>query len=165
PVGIAGSAEKCRFLTEECGFDAAVNYKEKDFKDKLKKACPDGVDVYFDNVGGTVSDTVISLINDGARLPICGQIALYNLTKQDTGPRIQPKLLIHRALMKGFIVSDYSDRFPEGIKSLSNWLKEGRLTYRETIVEGFERIPDAFLGLFKGENIGKFLVKTAEPTK
>lgn len=158
-VGIAGSEEKCRILVEELGFDSAVNYKSESFRSQLKAACPEGVDIYFDNVGGTVSDNVLSLINDGARLPICGQIALYNLTKLDQGPRIQTLLLIHRALMKGFIVSDYRKRFGEAMLDLSQWLKEGKLRSRETIVEGFDQLPEAFLGLFSGENIGKAVVK------
>ncbi|WEG11836.1 NADP-dependent oxidoreductase [Pullulanibacillus sp. KACC 23026] len=161
-VGIAGSEEKCRYLVEELGFDSAVNYKSDTFRDQLKAACPSGVDVYFDNVGGTVSDNVMSLINDGARIPLCGQIALYNNTKLDMGPRIQTLILIHRALMKGFIVSDYRSRFGEGMKELATWVKEGKLTARETVVEGFDAVPDAFLGLFSGENIGKSVVKVAD---
>lgn len=163
-VGIAGSEEKCRTLVEELGFDSAVNYKDDTFRDQLKAACPDGVDVYFDNVGGTISDNVLSLINDGARIPICGQIALYNLTKLDMGPRIQSLLLTHRALMKGFIVGDYHQQFGEGTKELAQWVSEGKLQARETIVEGFDTIPDAFLGLFSGKNIGKYVVKVADPT-
>jgi NADPH:quinone reductase len=158
-VGIAGSQEKCQFLTEELGFDAAVNYKDEDFYNQLKAATPDGVDVYFDNVGGVVSDKVMLRINTKARIPLCGQIALYNLKKLDVGPRMQSFLVINSALMQGFIVTDYQDRFNEGMKELTQWLKSGHLKYRETIVEGFENIPNAFLGLFKGENIGKYLVK------
>jgi NADPH:quinone reductase len=163
-VGIAGTEEKCRYLVEELGFDAAINYNAESFRGQLKAACPNGVDVYFDNVGGTVSDHVLSLINDGARIPLCGQIALYNLTKLDVGPRIQTLILIHRALMKGFIVSDYRKQYGEAMKDLSQWVAEGKLQSRETIVEGFEHIPEAFLGLFKGENIGKYVVKVGEPS-
>lgn len=158
-IGIAGSEEKCRILVEELGFDSAINYKSDSFRAQLKAACPDGVDVYFDNVGGTVSDNVLSLINDGARIPICGQIALYNLTKLDAGPRIQTLLLIHRALMKGFIVSDYRKRFSEAMLDLSQWVRDGKLIARQTVVEGFEQLPEAFLGLFSGENIGKAVVR------
>ncbi|HSU80642.1 MAG TPA: NADP-dependent oxidoreductase [Candidatus Angelobacter sp.] len=161
-IGIAGSEEKCRFLVEELGFDGAVNYKADNFRAQLKAACPNGVDVYFDNVGGTVSDNVLSLINDGARIPVCGQIALYNLTKLDVGPRIQTLILIHRALMKGFIVSDYRKQNVEAMKDLSQWVAEGKLKSRETIVEGFENMPEAFLGLFRGDNIGKYVVKVGE---
>ncbi len=161
-VGIAGTEEKCEYLVRELGFDAAVNYKSDTFRAQLKAACPNGVDVYFDNVGGPVTDNVLSLINDGARIPICGQIALYNLTKLDVGPRIQTLLLIHRALMKGFIVSDYHTRFGEAIQNLSQWTKEGKLKPCETIIEGFDRIPGAFLGLFNGDNLGKYVVKVSE---
>lgn len=160
-VGIAGSEEKLRFLTEELGFDAAIDYKAENWQDNLKRACPDGVDVYFDNVGGEVSDAVIRLINPFARIPLCGQIALYNLEKPDIGPRVQPSLLVNRVLLKGFIVGDYSDRFQEGLTQLGQWINQGKLRYRENIVEGLENTPDAFLGLFQGENIGKQLVKVS----
>ncbi len=163
-VGIAGTEEKKRYLIDELGFDAVVNYKDDNFSDQLKEACPNGVDVYFDNVGGTVSDNVLKLINHGARIPLCGQISLYNLTKTDTGPRIQSQLLINSATIKGFIVSDYAKRFEEGMKDLGQWLQEGKIKYQETIEEGFDNIPQAFLGLFEGKNIGKYLVKVAEPS-
>jgi NADPH-dependent curcumin reductase CurA len=128
----------------------------------LKKACPEDVDVYFDNVGGEISDAVLALINHGARISICGQIALYNLEKPDTGPRVQSLLLIHSARMQGFIVSDFAARFEEGREQLAQWLEQGKLKYAENIVDGFENTPQAFLGLFEGENTGKQLVKVAE---
>lgn len=162
-VGIAGTDEKIKYLKEELQFDEVINYKSEQFVESLKKACPKGVDVYYDNVGGEVSDAVLRLINKGARIPICGQISLYNLEKPDYGIRVQPNLLVNSALMKGFIVSDYGAHFEEAIKDLSKWLQEGKLKYKETIVEGFENIPDAFIGLFKGENIGKYIVKVADP--
>ena len=162
-VGIAGSEEKTAYLKNELGFDEAINYKTDNVREALKAACPDGVDVYFDNVGGEISDSVLSLLNHGARIPICGQIALYNLEKMDVGPRIQSQLLINSALMKGFIVSDYAAHFEEGAMELAKWLMEGKLSYKENIVEGFENTIDAFLGLFKGENTGKQLVKVADP--
>ena len=162
-VGIAGSDEKNRYLMNELGADAAINYKTStDMKQALKDACPDGIDVYFDNVGGEISDAVMSLINNRARIVICGQISLYNLEKPDTGPRVQPYLLINSALMKGFIVTDYVSRFAEGINQLGEWLAAGKLKYVETIIEGFENTPQAFLGLFSGENLGKQLVKVAD---
>ncbi|WLD95398.1 NADP-dependent oxidoreductase [Alkalihalobacillus sp. AL-G] len=164
-VGIAGSDEKLTYLKNELNFDEVVNYKSEDFKDQLKQACNDGVDVYYDNVGGEVSDAVLRLINKGARIPVCGQIALYNLEKPDLGPRMQSQLLINSALMKGFIVSDYGAHFEEAIKDLAKWLQDGKLSYRETIIEGFDKIPDAFLGLFKGENIGKYMVKVASQSE
>ncbi|MGM7701436.1 NADP-dependent oxidoreductase [Pseudalkalibacillus sp. Hm43] len=163
-VGIAGSEEKLAYLKDELKFDAVVNYKSDDLQESLKQACPDGVDVYFDNVGGEVSDAVLRLINKGARIPVCGQISLYNLKKPDLGIRVQPNLLVNSALMKGFIVSDYGAHFEDAVSDLAKWLQEGKLQYKETVVEGFERIPDAFIGLFKGENIGKYIVRVAEPS-
>lgn len=165
-VGIAGSEEKVNYLKNELGFDAVINYREAgSIRQALKEACPDGVDVYFDNVGGEISDAVISLLNKYARIPLCGQISLYNLEKQDVGPRIQGQLLINSALIKGFIVSNYASQFEEGAKQLGQWLQEGKLKYEENVVEGFENTIHAFLGLFKGENLGKQLVKVAEPSQ
>lgn len=164
-VGIAGSAEKVRYLVEELDFDAAVNYKDGDLRQQLQQACPNGVDVYFDNVGGTVSDAVLSLINKGARIPLCGQIALYNLEQADIGPRIQSQLLINSALMQGFIVGNYAEQADVGISQLAQWLKAGKIKYTETVTDGFDNIPKAFLGLFSGENTGKQLVKIADPAQ
>jgi NADPH:quinone reductase len=162
-VGIAGSDEKNQYLVDELGVDAVINYKTStDLKQALKDACPRAVDVYFDNVGGDISDAVIPIINNGARIAICGQISLYNLEKPDVGLRPQPYLLVNSALMQGFIVSGYAARFAEGIKQLRQWLAEGKLKYTENIVEGFENTPQAFLGLFTGENLGKQLVKVAD---
>ena len=128
----------------------------------LKDASPNGIDIYFDNVGGEVSDAVLPLINHGARIIICGQISVYCLDKLDVGPRPQPYLLVNSALMKGFIITDYAARFAEGIGAMARWLAEGKLKYAETIVEGFENTPAAFIGLFTGENLGKQLVKVAD---
>lgn len=162
-VGIAGSDEKIRYLIEELGFDTAINYKTtSNIQLELAKACPNGVDVYFDNVGGTISDAVLSLINQGARIPICGQISLYNSEKQDVGPRIQVQLLKKMATMKGFLVGQYTDRYEEGMTQMAQWIKEGKIKYSENIVEGLENAPDAFLGLFSGDNTGKQLVKVAD---
>ncbi|MDT2046279.1 NADP-dependent oxidoreductase [Priestia aryabhattai] len=161
-VGIAGAEEKIAYLKGELGFDAVINYKTDNVKEALKEACPNGVDVYFENVGGEISDVVAGLLNKHARIPLCGQISLYNLEKPDVGPRIQTQLLINSALMKGFIVADYADRFQEGIQQLGEWVQQGKLKYRENIVEGFENVPEAFLGLFSGANLGKQLVKVAE---
>jgi NADPH:quinone reductase len=162
-VAIAGSEEKNRYLTSELGVDVALNYKTStDLRRELSNACPKGVDVYFDNVGGEISDDVTALINHGARIVICGQISLYNLERQDVGPRVQPYLLVNSALMQGFIVTDYYARTTEGIRQLGQWLAEGKLKYAENIVEGFENTPRAFLGLFSGENLGKQLVKVAD---
>jgi len=158
-VGIAGSDEKNQYLERELSVDKTINYKSGDTVQALKNACPDGVDVYFDNVGGEVSDAVLPLINKGARIPICGQISMYNLEKPDVGARVQPYLLVKSALMQGFIITNYASRFPEGIDQLLRWYTEGKLKHAENIVEGFENAPHAFLGLFKGENLGKQLVK------
>lgn len=159
-VGIAGSDEKIRYMIDELNFDEGINYhKTSDMQQSLDVVCPYGVDVYFDNVGGEISDAVLTFINNEARIVICGQISMYNATEQPVGPRPQTLLLKRSALMQGFIVRDYADRFDEGIKTLAKWLKEGKLTYRQTVTHGFENLPKAFLGLFKGENIGKYLVE------
>ena len=160
-VGIAGSDDKVDYLVRELKFDAALNYKKPEFAAELKKACPQGVDIYFDNVGGDISDQVIHLINKQARIVLCGQISMYNLDKPDQGPRNTWLLLTRSALMKGFIIFDYHERYPEGIKQLAEWLKEGKIRYKETVAEGLESAPHAFIGLFKGENIGKQLVKVS----
>jgi NADPH:quinone reductase len=164
-VGIAGSDEKNEYLKHELGVDETINYKSGDLRKTLSEACPNGVDVYFDNVGGEVSDAVMPLINKGSRTVICGQIALYNLEQPDIGPRVQTHLLVKMALMKGFIITQYAARFGEGVGALAKWLAEGKLKYAEHIVEGFENTPQAFLGLFTGENLGKQLVKVADPSR
>ncbi len=162
-VGIAGSEDKIKYLKEELGFDEAINYKTtSNMTEALAKACPDGVDVYFDNVGGTISDAVYLNLNKFARIAICGQIAYYNNTKPATGLRVEPILLKKSVLMKGFIVSDYANEFGVAAKELAAWVQQGKLSYQETIVEGFENIPEALLGLFTGENTGKQLVKVAD---
>lgn len=159
-IGVAGSDEKLRILKEEFGFDDAINYKtSKNLRKEIKAACPDNVDVYFDNVGGEISDAVIPNINTKARIVVCGQIALYNETRMQLGPRFLPLVLTNRALIKGFIVNDYSECFPDGIEHLNLWLKEGKLKPKETIVKGFNKLPEAFLGLFAGANMGKMLVE------
>lgn len=159
-VGIAGSDEKIAYLKNELGFDEVINYKTTaNLREALKKACPDGIDIYFDNVGGEITDAVVFLLNFHSRFVLCGQIAHYNDTEVEMGPRFLPYFLTRSVLLKGFIVSDYADRFDEGYQQLAAWLKEGQLKYKETIVDGLEHAPDAFLGLFRGENIGKMLVK------
>jgi NADPH-dependent curcumin reductase CurA len=164
-VGIAGTDEKVEYLKETLGFDEAINYKTTpDIRKDLEMACPEGVDVYFDNVGGEISDAVMQLLNQFARIPVCGAISTYNNTEVDHGPRVQGNLIKTSSLMKGFIVGDYAARFPEGAKDLGKWVQEGKLKYEESIIEGFDQIPEAFLGLFKGSNVGKQLVKVAEPS-
>ena len=161
-VGIAGSDEKNQYLRDELGVDAAINYKSPGLQQALKEACPNGVDVYFDNVGGEISDAVLPLLKHGARIILCGQISLYCLDKPDLGPRPQPYLLINSALMKGFIITEYAARFSEGVTQLAQWLAAGKLKYAENIVTGFENTPQAFIGLFSGENLGKQIVKVGE---
>ncbi|MGM0752002.1 MAG: NADP-dependent oxidoreductase [Bacillota bacterium] len=165
-VGIAGSDEKVSYLTDTLGFDAGINYKTTDnIYAALKEACPNGIDVYFENVGGEIGDAALSLLNKHARVPVCGAISSYNKTDRDLGPRVQTRLIKSSALMKGFVVNDYNDRFKEGATELGQWLSKGKLQYEETITEGLENVTDAFLGLFQGKNIGKQLVKIADPSK
>ena len=159
-IGIAGSDEKVALLKEKFGFDEAINYKTtNNLTEDIAKFCPKGVDIYYDNVGGEISDAVIANINFNARIALCGQISLYNSSEIPVGPRIQPMLLTRSVLMQGFIVGNYSADFPEGIKHLSEWVKDGKLKFSETIENGFDNLPKALLGLFKGENTGKMIVK------
>jgi NADPH-dependent curcumin reductase CurA len=159
-VGITGSDEKAALLTSKFKFDEAINYNStKDLKADIKSTCPQGVDIYFDNVGGEISDAVLANINKYARLPVCGAISLYNKTEQPTGPRLQPLLLTKSATMRGFIIGDFSEKFPAATEQLTKWLSEDKLTFSETIVEGFDNIPQAFLDLFEGKNKGKMIVK------
>lgn len=162
-VGIAGSDEKLSYLKEKLGVDEVINYHTAgDMQKAIAKACPNGVDVYYDNVGGEISDAVISNLNGFSRVVICGQISLYNATEMPLGPRLQPLLLKRSVLMQGFIVSDFADRIEEGSQQLSQWVSEGKLKFKETIVDGFEKLPETFIGLFEGKNTGKYLVKVAD---
>jgi NADPH-dependent curcumin reductase CurA len=164
-VGTAGSDAKCRLVTEEYGFDACINYKTQHLDEALRKACPSGIDVYYDNVGGPVLAAALRQINHGARIPLVGQIASYNATAPPPGPNLVP-LLIKRALIQGFIVSDHPDREADFLRGVSAWVKEGKIRYREHIVDGLENAPRAFLGLFRGENVGKLLVQVSpDPTR
>jgi NADPH:quinone reductase len=159
-VGIAGATEKVNYLKNELHFDEAINYKEsKNVRKSLIRACPEGIDIYFDNVGSDISDAVMYLINNNARIVMCGQIAIYNQNRISLGPRLNAQLIIKRAKMQGFIVYDYAEQFDKAQRQLTNWIKDGKLKYRENIVEGFENIADALLGLFRGDNIGKQIVK------
>jgi NADPH-dependent curcumin reductase CurA len=162
-VGIAGGDDKVEWILKDCGYDAAFNYKTTDnYGAKLKELCPKGIDVYFDNVGGAITDAVFMQINTFARMSICGQISQYNNTKPEMGPRLLSMLIVARAKAQGFLVTDYMSRFGEGLAEMSTWLREGKLKYREDIVEGFENLPKAFIGLFHGENIGKRMVKVGD---
>jgi len=162
-VGFAGSDEKTRWLTDDLGFDAAINYKEtEDYGAALDDAAPEGVDVYFDNVGGPITDAVFTKLNLDARVAVCGQIAHYNDESVPTGPRKLPLLIAPRAKVQGLLVGDYATRFGEATKQLAAWVASGEIDHRESVVEGLENAPDAFLGLFSGDNIGKQVVRVAE---
>ncbi|WP_371863336.1 NADP-dependent oxidoreductase [Patiriisocius marinistellae] len=159
-IGIAGTDEKIEMLKSKFGFDEGINYNTtKDMKSAIAEAAPDGVDVYFDNVGGPISDAVLFSINRFARIIICGAISVYNETEIPKSISVQPFLIKNSALMQGFIVSNYAEKFPEAIQKLSGWLAEEKLTYTETIVDGFDNIPQAFIDLFEGKNKGKMIVK------
>jgi NADPH-dependent curcumin reductase CurA len=159
-IGIAGGEEKCNYLIKNLQYDEAIDYKSTpNIRKPLRKLCPERVDVYFDNVGGDVSDAVFYMLNNNARIVLCGQIALYNLNRLSMGPRMYPQFLIRRVKMQGFIVYDYIDQFSEARNQLKKWVSDKKIKYDENILEGFEKLPEAFLGLFKGENIGKQLVK------
>jgi NADPH:quinone reductase len=159
-LGIAGSDDKCRLLKEQFGYDEAINYKtSKSIRKELSALCPDGVDVYFDNVGGEITEAVASNLDFHARIALCGQISQYNNAKPYTGYSILPHLLTRSVLLQGFIVSNYSDRFGEAVAHLTQWVTEGKIKYTETIIEGFDKLPEAFLGLFSGSNLGKMMVK------
>jgi NADPH-dependent curcumin reductase CurA len=158
-VGIAGGDDKVAWLTRELGLDAAFNYKTtQDYFAKLKELCPNGIDCYFDNVGGAITDAVLPLLNVRARISICGQISQYNAAKPEPGIRPYVFLLTKQARAEGFIISQFMDRFPEGIAQMAQWLREGRLKHRETVIEGFENMPRALIGVLSGENTGKMIV-------
>ena len=162
-VGVAGSDAKVTWLLDELGFDAAVNYSAgADFHDQLEALCPDGVDVYFDNVGGAITDAVVQRLNTGARISVCGQISQYNREEPELGPRWLDQLILKQARVQGFLVSAYADRFSGARKQLLKWLKKGRLRYREQIAQGIETAPQAFIGMLQGRNQGKQLVQLSK---
>lgn len=159
-VGITGSDEKVALLKLKFRFNYAINYKTTtDLKTAIKNACPNGVDIYFDNVGGAISDAVLANINKFARLPVCGAISLYNDATAAQGARLQPIILTKSATMRGFIVGDFAAQFPAARAQLALWLRDKKLKYSETVVEGFDAIPQAFIDLFEGKNEGKMIVK------
>jgi NADPH-dependent curcumin reductase CurA len=161
-VGIAGSSEKVRFLTHDLSFEAAFNYKESaDYDGALRELCPNGIDVYFDNVGGPITDAAIQRLNVGGRVAVCGQISQYNSDKPETGPRWLGQLIIKQAKVEGFLVKQFATRFEEGYRQLAAWLHDGKIHYREDVVTGLENAPRAFIGMLQGLNIGKQLVKVA----
>jgi len=161
-VGIAGGDAKCRYLREELGFDAAIDYKSENVARALRAACPSGINVYFDNVGGDILEAALANLARGARIVICGAISQYN-NAVTQGPRNYMSLLVNRASMKGMLAWDYVDRFGDAVREMAGWMKAGKLKSREDIVEGLEGFPEAFLRLFSGENIGKLMIKVAEP--
>jgi NADPH:quinone reductase len=162
-VGVAGSDAKISWLRDELGFDAALNYKTAEgFDGKLETLCPDGIDVYFDNVGGAITDAVMRLINARARISLCGQISQYNLAEPEMGPRWLTQLIVKQAKLQGFLVSGYAERFPDGLEQLGVWLKQGKLKYREEVAQGIEAAPQAFIGMLQGKNQGKQLVQLSE---
>ena len=159
-VGIAGTEEKVQWLVDDLGCDAAFNYKTcSDYTAKLKEICPSGIDCYFDNVGGAITDAVFPLLNVFGRVSVCGQISMYNLEKPEPGPRLLPYTLVKQLKVEGFIVTRWQSRWGEGIAQMAQWLKEGKIQHREEIVEGFENTVKAFIGMLQGENTGKMLVK------
>jgi NADPH-dependent curcumin reductase CurA len=160
-VGIAGGPDKCAWIVDELGFDAAIDYKSEDVNAALRKHCPEGVDVYFDNVGGEILDAVLARLALKARVAICGAISQYNNLDAVTGPSNYMSLLVNRARMEGFVVIDYMPRAPEATREMAGWIAAGKLIAREEVVEGFERFPEALQKLFRGENVGKLVLKVA----
>jgi NADPH-dependent curcumin reductase CurA len=164
-VGIAGGADKCRALIDEFGFDAAIDHRSPEMAARLKEACPKGIDVYFENVGGAVWDAVFPLLNDFSRIPVCGLVAQYNMTELPPGPDRTPVLmraiLSKRLLLRGFIVSDFASQHGEFQREVGAWLRDGKIKYREDVVEGLENAPQAFIGLLQGKNFGKLLIKVS----
>lgn len=161
-VGIAGGAKKCAYLINELGFDAAIDYKQGRVRKDLKTTCPDGVDVYFDNVGGYILDVVLTRINRHARIVICGAISQYNNETQVKGPSNYLSLLVNRATMQGMVVFDYADQYKEAAQQLGAWMSQGKLKSREDIYEGIENFYETFLRLFSGEKTGKLILKVLE---
>jgi NADPH-dependent curcumin reductase CurA len=165
-VGVAGSAEKCRFVAETLGFDHCVNYKDDDFKTRLQETCSKGVDIYFESVGDIVQQAVWPLLNVGARVPVCGTIAHYNATELPSGPDRSPllmrEILVKRLSVQGFIIFDHQKQFPAMSAAIGRWLSEGYMKYREDVVDGLEQAPEAFIGLLEGRNFGKLVVKVAD---
>jgi NADPH-dependent curcumin reductase CurA len=161
-VGIAGGSEKCRHVLAELGFDATIDYKSENVEAALHQHCPKGIDVYFDNVGGEILDAALANLARNARVVICGAISQYNASNGFRGPSNYMSLLVNHASMTGYVVSDYGDRYMEGVTEMTQWLKEGKLISREDVAEGFENFPDTLLRLYSGENTGKLVLKLAE---
>ncbi len=167
-VGVAGGIEKCQYAIEVLGFDACIDHHASDFSEQLAAACPQGIDVYFENVGGKVFDAVLPLLNTKARVPVCGLISQYNATQLPEGPDrlslLMGTLLVKRIRMQGFIIfDDYGSQYSEFSAQMAQWLEEDKIRYREDITIGLEQAPQAFMGLFEGQNFGKLVVKVNEP--
>jgi NADPH-dependent curcumin reductase CurA len=160
-VGIAGGAQKVRLCREEFGYDVAIDYKRDDLDAALAAACPDGVDVYYDNTAGVISDAVYRRLRIGARVAICGTASIANWDPVPLGPRIERHLLVKRARVQGFVIFDYASRFAEARAALAQWVRSGAIRYREDILEGIDRAPGAVAGLYRGENLGKRLIRIA----
>jgi NADPH-dependent curcumin reductase CurA len=159
-IGIAGGDDKIRYIVNDLGFDGAFNYKTtSDYVASLKELCPKGIDCYFDNVGGAISDAVFALLNPFARVSVCGQISQYNLQAPELGPRLLAQILVRQVKVEGFIVTRFLERWQQGVAQMATWMKEGRIKYHEDIVEGFEKTPRAFIDMLEGKNTGKMLVK------
>jgi NADPH-dependent curcumin reductase CurA len=158
-VGLAGSAEKCRWIVEELGFDAAINYKTENLAEALKRTCPQGIDVYFDNVGGDILDACLKQMNLFGRIPTCGLISQYNATDEVPGPKNYPMILMQRLKIQGFIVLDYANRYPEAITALGGWMREGKLKFKLDMDEGLENAVKTVRKLYTGENTGKLMLK------
>ena len=162
-VGIAGGPQKCQYVVNDLGFDAAIDYKQEDVPAALRKHCSSGIDIYFDNVGGDILDAALAQLNRGARIPLCGAISQYNHPEKVQGPKNYLSLLAQPCqTLKGFIVFDFLNRYPEAASQIAGWLMGGKLKSREDIVDGLTNFPDTFLKLFKGENFGKLILKVAE---
>lgn len=160
-VGIAGTQEKVDYIVNDLGFDYGINYKTENVEAAIANVCPDGVDVYFDNVGGHITDAVMQHINTGARISVCGQISQYNLEEPELAPRSMGLLVTNQARMEGFLVTKFAGRFDEARHRMARWVDSGALRYREDVVVGLEKAPDAFIGMMNGENFGKLLVKVS----
>ncbi len=159
-VGIAGGDDKVEFIVNDLGCDAGFNYKTcSNYVSKLKELCPNGIDCYFDNVGGAITDAVFPLLNLFGRVSICGQISQYNLEKPEMGPRLLTYILVKQARVEGFIVTRWMDRWGEGVAQMAEWLQAGKIKYREDVVIGFENIPKAFIDMLRGKNTGKMLIQ------
>ena len=161
-VGIVGSEDKRSYIIDDLGFDSAINYKKSNISEELKIFCPDGIDVYFDNVGGEITDSVLDQINIGARISVCGQISQYNLKEPQLSKRNMWILIRKQAVMQGFLVFQFANKHEEARTRIAKWIEEGKIKYREDVVDSLENAPKAFIGMFHGENFGKLLVKVSE---